>query len=105
MLTYATRELFLVITNTRETYFGWIIPYCESLAKKAVSGKFSKEKAIKGYENLVKSEITRYNKRYGKLPAISAADKKNLCKELYDYYEDMLNEMIKNAKKTKKQKK
>lgn len=99
------RELGLYMTNDRDIYFKRVIPYAESLAKKAVKGNFDKTKAIKGFETVVVPVgIQQYRKDFG-LGVVTAANKKAIAEYLYDYYSDLIKEMTKAAKKTAKAKK
>ena len=100
--TALVRELKLYATNTSDIYFKRVIPLLENYTRKYVRGSFDKAKAVKGYQTVVVEDaIRRYRKAYG-LGPVGSAEKKAIAEELYDFYEDIMKEMFKKAKKLKK---
>ena len=60
-------------------------------------GRWSKESAIKSFENLVNAGIKDYRNRYGRdhLPSrISRGVKQAVAEYLFEYYEDAINEAV-----------
>lgn len=100
--TILVRELKIYATNTSEIYFNKVIPLLENYTRKYVRGTFDKAKAVQGFKTVVVEDaIRRYRKAYG-LGPVGSAEKKAIAEELYDYYEDIMKEMFKKAKKLKK---
>lgn len=99
------KEIYFWIINTRDIYFKRVIPLLENYTKKYVKGTFDKQKAIKGFQPIVPVGLQSYNKTfmypYDSL-SLNAREKEALAKDLYDYYEDIMKEMFKKAKKLKR---
>lgn len=77
----------------------------ENYTKKYVKGTFDKKKAVKGFELLIPVGARSYDEEfggYGYRTTFNAAEKQQLAQDLYDYYEDIMKEMFKKAKKFKK---
>lgn len=99
------REIYFWIINTGDIYFKKTIPLLENYTKKYVKGTFDKKKAVKGFELLIPEGVKSYDKEfgsYGYRTKFNAAEKQQLAQDLYDYYEDILKEMFKKARKLKK---
>ena len=97
----AIRELLLYAENTSDFYFKGVIPLLENYTKKYVKGDFVKEKAYKGFQNLIPYAIQLYYREFGDRMSFNTKEKEIIGKELYDHYEDLLGEMVKSAKKLK----
>lgn len=99
------REIGLWINNTSDIYFKHVIPLLENYTKKYAKGTFDKKKAIKGFELIIPVGTRSYDKEFsgrGHNTTFNKAEREILAKELYDYYEDIMKEMFKKAKKLKK---
>ena len=99
------RELYLWIINTSDIYFKTVTPLLENFTKKYIKGNFDKKKAIKGFELVIPVGVKSYDKEFSSpyyKTTFNSAEKEELAKELYDYYEDMMKEMFKKARKFKK---
>lgn len=99
------REIYFWIIKTRDIYFNKVTPLLENYTKKYIKGDFDKTKAVKGFENIVPVGVRSYEKTFT-LPysrvSMNSAEKHECAKMLYDYYEDMMKEMFKKARKFKK---
>ena len=98
----AIRELVLYMNNTRNIYFKSVIPLLENYARKYAKGNFDKKKAVKGFELLIPVGVRSYQKEFGDKMTFNPKEREIIAKELYDYYEDLMKEMFKKAKKLKK---
>lgn len=99
------REIVLWIENTGDIYFNRTIPLLENYTKKYVRGQFDKQKAIKGFQLLLRYGIASYDKEFGTRgyrTTLNAREKEEAAKQLYEYYEDFMKEMFKKARKLKK---
>ncbi len=99
------RDIVLWIENSRDMYFNRTIPLLENYTKKYSRGQFDKQKAIKGFQLLLPYGIASYDKEFsirGYRTPFNAREKEEAAKQLYDYYEDIMKEMFKKAKKLKK---
>ena len=98
----AIREIELWIKNTAEIYFKTVIPLLENYTKKYVRGTFDKNKGIKGFELVIPVAVRSYYREFGDKMQFNPEERKISAKDLYDYYEDIMKEMFKKAKKLKK---
>lgn len=98
----AIREIELFANNTSDFYFKGVIPLLENYVKKKAKGTFDKQKALKGYENLIPYATRLYQKEFGDLMRFNPEERKIISKDFYEYYEDLMKEMFKKAKKLKK---
>lgn len=98
----AIREIELWIQNTGNIYFKNVIPLLENYTKKYVRGTFDKAKGIKGFELIIPVGVQSYYREFGDRMSFNPEEKKIIAKDLYDYYEDIMKEMFKKAKKLKK---
>ncbi len=99
------REIVLWIENTRDLYFGKTIPLLENYTKKYVKGSYDRQKAIKGFQLLLPYGIASYDREFstrGYRTTMNAREKEEAAKQLFDYYEDIMKEMFKKARKLKK---
>lgn len=97
----AIRELLLFAENTSDFYFKGVIPLLENYTKKYVKGDFVKEKAQKGFQNLIPYATNLYYREFRDRMTFNPKEREIIGKELYEHYEDILDEMVKAAKKLK----
>lgn len=57
---------------------------------------------MKGFELIIPVGVKAYQREFGDKMTFNPDERKLIAKDLYDYYEDIMKEMFKKAKKLKR---
>lgn len=85
---YYNYDLVLFIINDCDIYRHYTRPTIENLKKHHLSGKWTKEKALRSYMRIVNEGVNKYYRDINTDIKFTLQDRKQAASDLYDYYLD-----------------
>lgn len=97
----AVRELVLYITNDAKLYPN-VLSIIENMKRKVKRGQYNDDLAIKAWQYLADDGVRKYDKEFGSnngsVSMLNPATRKEIAKQLRDYYKDQVFEDVEASK-------
>ena len=97
----AVRELVLYITNDAKLYPN-VLSIIENMKRKVKRGQYDNDLAIKAWQYLADDGVRKYDKEFGSnngsVSMLNPATRKEIAKQLRDYYKDQVFEDVEASK-------